>query len=264
MSEESDNFNKDWDELPDESKDEIGEVKMNSVELVLSESAIDRLSPKQIQAALRMVQFPNASMQSIADSVGVSRQTIHNWKKDSDFKMFMSEQHEQMVKKTIDSRAKRNAAVFDAVHDELLSRMGSPTVDEDELKRILGDNYTQADLQTYRNRFISSSSMKDVFAIWSALEEKTRKDGELLGGGSDEMTILRKIQRKYEEWKIQKQKVESFESRTGFTYDVDFNEVDADKLYAAPDESTQGLDIDDQKHAGEETNLLDMFDAENT
>lgn len=257
------------EEVPPEEVPQLEEEDEaeNAIVLAVNDNPVDRLAPNQIQAALRMVNFPTASMQSIADSVGVSRQTIYNWKKNDDFIAFLNQSNKSMVEKSINVRAKRNAQVFDGVHEELLSRMGRPTTDEAELRRILGPNYTQAQLGAYRNRFITNASLRDVFTIWNALEDKTRKDEEMMGQGESTETILARLQARYIQYQIERKKQSDFEKISGFTYDVDFNEQNAVSVYAENrGELEEGAheDIVDAEFVEvvDEPDLLDMFAAE--
>jgi AcrR family transcriptional regulator len=253
-----------------EKAGDTGEEAESAIELAITDDPINRLTPQQVNAATRLIMFPNASMQSVADSVGVSRQTIYNWKKDPDFQSFLATRQNSMVEKTISVRATRNAHVFDKMTDELYKRLEEPETDENKLREILGDNYTQAQLNQYQNRFASALGVKDVINLWIQMQGEVRKDEEQLGRGEAEESLFHKIQVAYENHLEMRRRQRDFESATGFTYDVDFNEQDATSIYAdraqAEVINVGGTDEDEEYEDAEfveaEEDLLAMFTVE--
>lgn len=272
LPERAENTESDAEEVQDrperEDEEHISDDGSESnIDLAAGYDPVEYLTENQILAATRMVNFPNQSLTSIAESIGVTRNTLYNWRQDEHFQDFLNQIKQSFVEKTIGARAQRNAYVFDAVTDELYERLEKPTNDPAELARIIGDsdgNYTSADLFRYRQRFVSNMPVKDLFQIWNSLEDKVRGDEEMRGTGEDYDTLLHQIQKRYEKVQITKRKSRSFRQRTGFDYDVDFNEEEAVTIYAerAKDEDqTEEPDIIDVEvvETKEEENLLDSF-----
>lgn len=238
----------------------------NSVELALLDDPIDRLTPNQVNAALRMVNFPNATVQSIADHVGVSRQTIYNWKKDPDFQAVMAGVKRELVNKTVQVRAHRNAHIFDRLAEELFDRLEKPETDEVKLKEILGENYTQEQLYRYQNRFATNLSMKDILTFYGQAEDRMRKDEIMNGSGEDEHSLFERIQIAYERTLIIKRKRLDFQSQSGFTYDTDFNEEDSVEVFAKNagegGAEEEVIDAEFVEAEEEEVDFLTMFTVE--
>lgn len=212
---------------------ELVHGETNPVEQAVEEyDPVEFLSESQIHAVMKMVIFPKSTNAEVATAVGVTPRTVSTWKQDPHFTAYLNARKTDLVAGAIEASSRRRALIYDKLSEEVLTRFDAPVRDRTELAQILGDDFTEADRQTYEARFATNMTAEKLMRVWGQVDDKIVEEKNSAEVGMAQEQLVAQIRDRHVELRIVQRDITAFVKRTGFNFNVNYHDEDPETAFS--------------------------------